>query len=255
MIIRKSAGDSRRSQPPGRSWPTASTRSRGGRAGRHDGRARRARRGIHPPARACRRSRATGASRRRSARRPTTRSSTASPAVPPGRGRPLSSTSASPSTATWPTRPSRSAWARSSRRRSGFIDVTAGRSRPASRSAGRAGGSATSRTRCRRSSRPPGFSVVRSLVGHGVGREMHEDPQIPNYGDPGRVRGWRRAWCSPSSRWSTPAAYDVVLADDGWTIHTADGSLSAHFEHTVAVGKKGPRVLTRRRSERSGAGA
>jgi methionyl aminopeptidase len=100
-----------------------------------------------------------------------------------------------------------------------------------------------------------GFSVVRSLVGHGVGREMHEDPQIPNYGDPGRGPRLEEGMVFAIEPMVDAGAYEVVVADDGWAIHTADGSLSAHFEHTVAVGKKGPRVLTRRRSERSGAGA
>jgi methionyl aminopeptidase len=100
-----------------------------------------------------------------------------------------------------------------------------------------------------------GFSVVRSLVGHGVGREMHEDPQIPNYGDPGRGPRLEEGMVFAIEPMVDAGAYDVVVADDGWAIHTADGSLSAHFEHTVAVGKKGPRVLTRRRSERGGAGA
>jgi methionyl aminopeptidase len=100
-----------------------------------------------------------------------------------------------------------------------------------------------------------GFSVVRSLVGHGVGREMHEDPQIPNYGDPGRGPRLEEGMVFAIEPMVDAGAYDVVVADDGWAIHTADGSLSAHFEHTVAVGKKGPRVLTRRRSEGGVAGA
>jgi methionyl aminopeptidase len=100
-----------------------------------------------------------------------------------------------------------------------------------------------------------GFSVVRSLVGHGVGKEMHEDPQIPNYGDPGRGPRLEEGMVFAIEPMVDAGAYDVVVADDGWAIHTADGSLSAHFEHTVAVGKKGPRVLTRRRSERGGARA
>ncbi len=100
-----------------------------------------------------------------------------------------------------------------------------------------------------------GFSVVRSLVGHGVGKEMHEDPQSPNYGDPGRGPRLEEGMVFAIEPMVDAGAYDVVVADDGWAIHTADGSLSAHFEHTVAVGKKGPRVLTRRSSERSGARA
>jgi methionyl aminopeptidase len=89
-----------------------------------------------------------------------------------------------------------------------------------------------------------GFSVVRSLVGHGIGRSMHEDPQIPNYGPPGRgpelAAGMTLA-IEPMINAGTP---DVYLHDDGWSISTADGSLSAHFEHTVAVTDEGPRVLT-----------
>jgi len=99
-----------------------------------------------------------------------------------------------------------------------------------------------------------GFSVVRSLVGHGVGKEMHEDPQIPNYGDPGRGPRLEEGMVFAIEPMVDAGGYEVVVADDGWAIHTVDGSLSAHFEHTVAVGKKGPRVLTRRLSERGGAG-
>jgi len=99
-----------------------------------------------------------------------------------------------------------------------------------------------------------GFSVVRSLVGHGVGKEMHEDPQIPNYGDAGRGPRLEEGMVFAIEPMVDAGGHDVIVADDGWAIHTADGSLSAHFEHTVAVGKKAPRVLTRRRSERSGAG-
>jgi methionyl aminopeptidase len=99
-----------------------------------------------------------------------------------------------------------------------------------------------------------GFSVVRSLVGHGVGKEMHEDPQIPNYGDPGRGPRLEEGMVFAIEPMVNIGAHDVDVADDGWAIHTTDGSLSAHFEHTVAVGRKSPQVLTRRRSERSGAG-
>ncbi len=98
-----------------------------------------------------------------------------------------------------------------------------------------------------------GFSVVRSLVGHGVGREMHEDPQIPNYGDAGRGPRLEVGMVFAIEPMVNAGGHEVYVADDGWSIHTEDGSLSAHFEHTVAVGKKGPRVLTRRRSERGGA--
>ena len=98
-----------------------------------------------------------------------------------------------------------------------------------------------------------GFSVVRSLVGHGVGKEMHEDPQIPNYGDPGRGPRLEEGMVFAIEPMVNAGGHEVFVADDGWSISTVDGSLSAHFEHTVAVGKKAPRVLTRRRSERGGA--
>ena len=98
-----------------------------------------------------------------------------------------------------------------------------------------------------------GFSVVRSLVGHGVGREMHEDPQIPNYGDADRGPRLEEGMVFAIEPMVNAGGHEVYIADDGWSISTVDGSLSAHFEHTVAVGKKRPRVLTRRRSERRGA--
>jgi methionyl aminopeptidase len=89
-----------------------------------------------------------------------------------------------------------------------------------------------------------GFSVVRSLVGHGVGRSMHEDPQIPNYGQPGRgpqlAEGMTFA-IEPMINMGSP---EIVVHDDEWSISAADGSLSAHFEHTVAVTEAGPRILT-----------
>jgi methionyl aminopeptidase len=89
-----------------------------------------------------------------------------------------------------------------------------------------------------------GYSVVRSLVGHGIGRSMHEDPQIPNYGEPGRgpelAPGMTFA-IEPMINAGTP---EIVLHDDEWSISTADGALSAHFEHTVAVTEEDPRILT-----------
>jgi methionyl aminopeptidase len=89
-----------------------------------------------------------------------------------------------------------------------------------------------------------GFSVIRSLVGHGVGRSMHEDPQVPNfvsnYAGPELKEGMTIA-IEPMI---TAGEGAIVLADDGWSISTADGSLSAHFEHTVAVTAEGPRILT-----------
>lgn len=94
-----------------------------------------------------------------------------------------------------------------------------------------------------------GFTVVRSLVGHGVGREMHEDPQIPNYGDAGRGPRLEEGMVFAIEPMVNVGGHDVFVHDDGWGISTADGMLSAHFEHTVAIGKKKPHVLTRRRSE------
>jgi methionyl aminopeptidase len=91
-----------------------------------------------------------------------------------------------------------------------------------------------------------GFSVVRSLVGHGVGRQMHEDPQIPNFGEPGRgpvLQTGMTLAIEPMINAGTP---DVYLHDDDWSISTEDGSLSAHFEHTVAVTESGPKILTQR---------
>ena len=89
-----------------------------------------------------------------------------------------------------------------------------------------------------------GFSVVRSLVGHGVGRSMHEDPQIPNYGQPGRGPQLAEGMTFAIEPMINVGGPDIYLHDDEWSISTADGSLSAHFEHTVAVTAAGPRILT-----------
>jgi methionyl aminopeptidase len=89
-----------------------------------------------------------------------------------------------------------------------------------------------------------GFSVVRSLVGHGVGRSMHEEPQIPNYGEPGRGPLLAEGMTFAIEPMITGGGPDVVLHDDDWSISSADGSLAAHFEHTVAIMNDGPRVLT-----------
>jgi methionyl aminopeptidase len=89
-----------------------------------------------------------------------------------------------------------------------------------------------------------GFSVVRSLVGHGIGRSMHEDPQIPNYGPPGRGPELAPGMTFAIEPMINAGSPDVYLHDDEWSISTADGSLSAHFEHTVAVTDEGPRILT-----------
>jgi methionyl aminopeptidase len=91
-----------------------------------------------------------------------------------------------------------------------------------------------------------GFSVVREFVGHGIGQKMHEEPQVPNYGEPGRgprlTEGMVLA-IEPMVNMGKPA---VRVLNDGWTAVTRDGSLSAHFEHTVAVTADGPWILTAR---------
>ena len=91
-----------------------------------------------------------------------------------------------------------------------------------------------------------GFSVVRSLVGHGVGRHYHEDPHIPNFGEPGRGPRLSDGMTIAIEPMITAGESDVLVMDDGWTIRTADGSMSAHFEHTVAITADGPRILTPR---------
>jgi len=89
-----------------------------------------------------------------------------------------------------------------------------------------------------------GFSVVRSLVGHGVGRVMHEDPQIPNFGAPGRGPLLAEGMTFAIEPMITAGDADVVVHDDEWSISTSDGSLAAHFEHTVAITESGPQILT-----------
>ena len=89
-----------------------------------------------------------------------------------------------------------------------------------------------------------GFSVVRSLVGHGVGRAYHEDPQIPNFGAPARGPELLPGMTLAIEPMINAGGADVVIHDDEWSISTADSSLSAHFEHTVAVTEEGPRILT-----------
>jgi methionyl aminopeptidase len=91
-----------------------------------------------------------------------------------------------------------------------------------------------------------GFSVIRSLVGHGVGRYYHEDPHIPNFGEPGRGPRLSDGMTIAIEPMITAGGSDVHVMEDGWTIRTADSSLSAHFEHTVAITAEGPRILTPR---------
>jgi methionyl aminopeptidase len=89
-----------------------------------------------------------------------------------------------------------------------------------------------------------GFSVVRELSGHGVGRAMHEDPQIPNFGQPGRGPVLAEGMTLAIEPMITAGKPEIYVHDDRWSISTRDGSLAAHFEHTVAVTAEGPRILT-----------
>ena len=91
-----------------------------------------------------------------------------------------------------------------------------------------------------------GFAVVREFVGHGIGEELHEDPQVPNYGQPGRGPKLAEGMVLAIEPMVSMGRPDVRILADGWTAVTRDGSLAAHFEHTVAVTADGPLVLTRR---------
>jgi methionyl aminopeptidase len=89
-----------------------------------------------------------------------------------------------------------------------------------------------------------GFSIVRSLVGHGVGREMHEEPQVPNYGPAGRGVPLEEGMVLAVEPMVTVGRHMVRMGDDGWAIYSQDGSLAAHFEFTIAITASGPRILT-----------
>jgi len=89
-----------------------------------------------------------------------------------------------------------------------------------------------------------GFSVIRSLVGHGVGREMHEDPQIPNFGEPGKGPELVEGMVLAIEPMVNAGGADIRMGSDGWAVYSQDDSLAAHFEFTVAVTADGPRVLT-----------
>ncbi|MEI6688827.1 MAG: type I methionyl aminopeptidase [Thermoleophilia bacterium] len=89
-----------------------------------------------------------------------------------------------------------------------------------------------------------GFAVVRDLVGHGVGRSMHEDPQVKNYGQAGTGAELKAGMTLAIEPMITDGSYEIQIDDDGWSIYTVDDSLAAHFEHTVAITDEGPRVLT-----------
>jgi methionyl aminopeptidase len=89
-----------------------------------------------------------------------------------------------------------------------------------------------------------GLAVIRSLVGHGIGRRMHEDPQIPNYGEPGRGPLLEEGMTLAIEPMVNIGSDGIRMGDDGWSVYSDDGSLAAHFEFTIAVGSDGPRVLT-----------
>jgi methionyl aminopeptidase len=89
-----------------------------------------------------------------------------------------------------------------------------------------------------------GFAVVRSLVGHGVGREMHEDPQIPNHGEPGTGPELEEGMVLAIEPMTTAGEDGIRVGSDNWSVYSSDGSLACHFEHTVAVTAEGPRILT-----------
>lgn len=89
-----------------------------------------------------------------------------------------------------------------------------------------------------------GFSVVRDFVGHGIGRNLHEQPQIPNYGQPNKGPKLRPGMVLAIEPMVNEKSYEVKVLADGWTAVTIDGGLSAHFEHTVAITENGPEILT-----------
>lgn len=89
-----------------------------------------------------------------------------------------------------------------------------------------------------------GYGVVREYVGHGIGRKMHEPPSVPNYGQAGRGMRLEPGMTLAIEPMINRGSYETRVGDDGWVVNTADGSLSSHFEHTVAVTEDGPRILT-----------
>jgi methionyl aminopeptidase len=92
---------------------------------------------------------------------------------------------------------------------------------------------------------PKGYSVVRQFVGHGIGRAMHEEPHVPNYGEAGKGRRLSAGLVVAIEPMVNAGSQEVLIKDDGWTAVTKDGSLSAHFEHSVAITDDGPIVLSR----------
>jgi methionyl aminopeptidase len=90
-----------------------------------------------------------------------------------------------------------------------------------------------------------GFGVVRAFVGHGIGRELHEEPQVPNFGDPGRGTVLKAGMVLAIEPMVTMGSWEVRVLEDRWTAVTVDGSLAAHFEDTIAITQNGPEILTR----------
>jgi methionyl aminopeptidase len=89
-----------------------------------------------------------------------------------------------------------------------------------------------------------GFSVVREYVGHGIGQELHEDPQVPNFGVPGEGPLLQKGMTLALEPMLNAGDWHTKVGEDGWTVITADGRLSGHFEHTIAIGENGPEILT-----------
>jgi methionyl aminopeptidase len=90
-----------------------------------------------------------------------------------------------------------------------------------------------------------GFSVVRAFVGHGIGKHLHEDPPVPNYGEPERGLRLKEGMVLAIEPMVNAGSWDVKMKEDGWTAVTGDGSLSAHFEHSVAITENGPYILSK----------
>ena len=93
---------------------------------------------------------------------------------------------------------------------------------------------------------PHGYSVVRELVGHGIGTDLHEEPQIPNYGEPRQGYKLREGMCIAIEPMINMGLKEIKTDSDGWTIRTLDGKVSAHFEHTIAITNNGPKILSQR---------
>ena len=100
--------------------------------------------------------------------------------------------------------------------------------------------------------RAHGYGIVRAFVGHGIGNEMHEEPQVPNYRTGSRGRRLEPGLCLAIEPMFTLGSHEVRVRDDGWTVETIDGKLAAHWEHTIAITADGPRILTSNGSDDTG---